>query len=415
MALFNLIAIILSVAVGIGYINYRFIKMPNTIAIMFASLLLSLCLLVLGQLGYVHLLNGIVTVINQLDFHSLLMNGIINFLLFAGALTVDINDLKRHRWEVAVLATVGTLASTVLIGTGMYYFLQCAHLPMAYIQCLLFGALISPTDPIAVIALFKQLGVPRSLSIMVEGESLFNDGVGIVLFLTLYQLAFTQHSVTWGEVSLLFFREAVGGVMYGAAMGLLAYWLMKPIQENTKMEILITLAIVTGGYALANYWDLSGPLAMVVAGIFIGNRGQAFPMKKHSRETLFHFWEVVDDVLNALLFLLIGLELLVLHLSLEQLFIGVFAIPLVLVARSVCVALPMRWFQRSKTYPPHTVQIMIWGGLRGGLAVGLALALPDGASRDVLLTMTYAVVVFAILVQGMTIKPLIVKARPRTT
>lgn len=285
---------------------------------MFASLLLSLCLIILGQLGYGHLLNSITTALNQLDFNKLLMNGIINFLLFAGALTVDINDLKRHRWEVAVLASLGTLVSTVVIGTGIYYFLQWAQLPMDYIQCLLFGALISPTDPIAVIALFKQLGVPRSLSIIVEGESLFNDGVGIVVFLTLYQLAFTQHTVTWGGVSLLFLREAVGGMIYGIAMGVLAYWLMKPIQENIKMEILITLMIATGGYALANYWQLSGALAMVVAGIFIGNRGQSFHMKKQSREMLFHFWEVIDEVLNALLFLLIGLELLVLHLSLEQ-------------------------------------------------------------------------------------------------
>ena len=407
MTLFNLISIIFSIAVGIGYVNYRFIKMPTTIAIMCASLLLSLCLIILGRMGYVHLLNGIASALEQLDFHTLLMGSIINFLLFAGALTVDINDLKRHRWEVTILATLGTLVSTFLIGTGVYYILQWVQLPMSYNYCLLFGALISPTDPIAVLALFKQLGVPRSLSIMVEGESLFNDGVGIVVFLTLYQLTFAQHTVTWQGVSLLFLQEAIGGIAFGLAMGLLAYWLIKPIQENIKMEILITLIIATGGYRLANYWGLSGPLAMVVAGIFIGNRGKSFHMSKQSRETLFHFWEVVDEVLNALLFLLIGLELLVLHLSMEQWVIGVIAIPLVLLVRSICVAVPMSWFQRSNSYAPHTVKIMIWGGLRGGLAVGLALALPDSTSRDMILMMTYSVVVFAILVQGLTIKPLI--------
>lgn len=405
MSFFNLISVLLSLAVSIGYINHRFIKMPTTIAIMFGALFLSLVLIGLGKIGQPHLLNGIIGILNQLDFYTLLMDGLISSLLFAGALNVDINNLKKYGLEVALLATLGTVLSTFLIGTGTYYFLILVHFPLPYLHCLLFGALISPTDPIAVLALFKQLGVPSSLKIMVEGESLFNDGVGIVMFLTLYQLAFTEHSLSWGTVSLLFLQEAVGGILYGIILGFLAYRLIKPIVHDAKMEILITLIIVTGGYSLANFLNVSGPLAMVVAGIFIGNQGKFFHLD--NREVLFDFWEIVDEVLNAFLFLLIGLELLLLPSDIKECLIGIAAIPLVLGVRSICVGLPFLWFKRFKTYMPYTTTIMIWGGLRGGLAVALALALPNNSSREIILMMTYWIVLFAILIQGMSIKPLI--------
>lgn len=406
MSLYTLMSIIVTIAAMIAYLNSRFLKLPTTIAIMSGSLLISLVLLTVGQFGHDALEVQVGQMLLRLDFRKLLMEGMLSFLLFAGALTVDFSSLKDSKWEIITLASLGTIASTFIIGTLVFYLLPFLGYPLPYLECLLFGALISPTDPIAVLAIFKEIGAPKQLDVTVSGESLFNDGVGIVLFLTLYQLTYGQGAPTIASVSLLFLRQAIGGIFYGIALGVLGYKLIKPI-DDYKVEILITLAMATGGYVLANAIDISGPLAMVTAGIFIGNKGRGFSMSTHTRENLDNFWELVDEILNAVLFLLIGLELLAIKHEHWQFVAGLLAIPIVLMSRFVIVSLPMHFFKLKKQYPPNFTKILVWGGLRGGLAVALALALPVSPARDLILTMTYAVVIFAIIVQGLTIKPLL--------
>jgi len=404
--IYTIISLALTGAVLIAYLNHRYIRLQPTIAIMLASLGLSLGLVVLGQLGYNNLQTQAAAILAKLDFNHLLMNGMLSFLLFAGALNVDINQLKNRKWEVFTLATVGTLASTLLIGVLSYYLLNALGIKIDFIYCLLFGALISPTDPIAVLAMCKEVKVPRQLETSIAGESLFNDGIGIVLFLTIFQVAFTHQSASIGSISLLFLQEAGGGILYGLGLGLVGYWLIKSI-DDPKLEILITLAMATGGYALAQAIGVSGPLAMVVAGILIGNHGKRFSMSVASQRNLDNFWELIDEVLNTLLFFLIGLELLVIKISSQDLLACAIAIPLVLLVRFITVAGPLSIFKLKTTYAPHSIKILTWGGLRGGLAVALALALPVGPYRNLILAMTYAVVIFSIAVQGTSIKPLI--------
>ena len=408
MTVYTLGAIIITLAVFISYINHRFIKMQPTIAIMGGALLISLALIILGQFGFTRIEHHVMQVLSKIDFHSLLIDGMLSFLLFAGALTVDISHLKNQKWEVGVLASMSTIASAILVGTLSYYLLQLFGFHLSFIYCMLFGALISPTDPIAVLATFRQVGAPHALDVTVSGESLFNDGVGIVIFLTIYQLAFHGGGapITWESVSLLFLQQAIGGMLYGLLIGFLAYYLIKPIDDH-RIVILITLLIVTGGYALAQALDISGPLAMVVAGIIIGNRGRTICMNEKTRESLDNFWELIDEVLNAVLFLLIGLELLVIHFHLNYLLAALSTIPLVLLVRWLTVAFPMSIFKLKRKYTPKFTTILVWGGLRGGLAVALALALPPSKERELILAMTYAVVAFAILVQGSTVKSLV--------
>ncbi len=407
MQLYNTFILIFAIAVGIAYINFRFIKLQTTIAIMSAALILSFVILVLGNLGFKELEQHATQMLSAIDFNKLLLDGMLSFLLFAGALTVDLNYLSERKWEIAILATLSTIASAALIGLSVYYIFNlflAHHLPLIY--CLLFGALISPTDPIAVLATVKELKAPRELATTIAGESLFNDGVGIVIFLTLYRIAFTTAHPTWHSVSLLFIQEAFGGALYGIVLGYLAYWLIRPINNHT-LEILITLVIVTGGYALALMLDISGPIAMVVAGIFIGNHGRRLFMSKDTCQRLDTFWELIDEILNVVLFLLIGLELLVIKLSYTHMLIGLAAIPLVLLVRFITVSIPINCFKIFRNYIPYFIMILTWGGLRGGLAVAMALAIPPSHSRDIILAMTYGVVVFSIVIQGTTAKSLV--------
>ena len=406
MILFTILSYIFTLAVMLSYLNARFVKMQTTTAVMTGSLILSLLLLLIGRLHFLDLVHPLSHLLRQIDFHALLLDGMLSFLLFAGALTIDINQLRRFKWEIGVLASIATLASALIIGFGSFYLLSWLNFSIPLVYCLLFGALISPTDPIAVLAMFKELKAPDGLDTCVAGESLFNDGVGIVIFLSLYEVAFSGNPITFSAVSSLFLHEAVGGILYGLGLGLLAYWLIKPI-DNHKIEILTTLAVATGGYALAQAMNISGPLAMVVAGIFIGNNGHNFNMSKRTRENLDNFWELIDEILNVILFVLIGLELLVINLNTKTLLAGLLGIGLVLGTRFLTVGIPISLFKLKKRYKPYTIRILVWGGLRGGLAVALALALPSGPERDVILTLTYAVVVFTIIVQGLTIKPLI--------
>jgi CPA1 family monovalent cation:H+ antiporter len=403
-------ALILTLAVFIGYLNHRFIKMPTTIAIMASSLFISCVLLILRQWGFNSVAEKISATLLTINFHDVLLNGMLGFLLFAGALTIDLSNLRQQKWEIGILASLGTITSTLLVGGLMYLLLQWIGVNLSFIYCLLFGALISPTDPIAVLSIFKEVKAPREMTIFLEGESLFNDGVGIVLFITLYTLAFKGGHFSVSAISLLFLQQAIGGIIYGIILGLIGYWLIESVEDH-RIQILITLALVTGGYALADMLHISGPLAMVVAGIFLGNHGREFYMSSHTRENLDNFWEVIDEVFNAILFLLIGFELLQLTFGMKEFAAMGLSIVIVLGVRFICVAVPLSLFKLKRRYFPKMIRILTWGGLRGGLAVALALALPGNESqRSMVLAMTYGVVVFSILVQGLTVKPLIRKS-----
>ncbi|MDF1797195.1 MAG: sodium:proton antiporter [Coxiellaceae bacterium] len=401
-----MLAIIITLAVLIGYINHRFIRLQMTIAIMAGAMILSLLLLFLQYTGATNITPHVTHMIEKLDFRHLLLNGMLSFLLFAGAFTVDLDLLKQQRWQIGILASVSTVASALIIGYLAYLLLPLLGIKIPLIYCFLFGSLISPTDPIAVLATFKEVGAPKPLEVCVAGESLFNDGVGIVMFTTLYQLAFTNTVITAGTVTLLFLKQAIGGIAYGVIVAWIVSTLLKSA-KGRKMAMLLTIALVTGGYQLALAIDISGPLAMVVAGIYLGHQARRGDFGKSTVEAMDVFWELIDEILNAILFLLIGLELLTLNIHGKQLIALFAAIPIVLLIRLITVAIPMRFFkQRGKT-APYTISILTWGGLRGGLAVALALSLPVGSNRHLILAMTYAIVAFAVIVQGLTIESLV--------
>jgi CPA1 family monovalent cation:H+ antiporter len=399
-------AILLTGAIGIAYVNQRYIRMPTTIAIMLSALLLSLGFLGLDAMGYHPMRQKAAEFLSVINFHDLLINGMLSFLLFAGALNIDINELRNQKWEIGILATAGTIASTLLVGISSYYLLHVLGFQIPFAYTMLFGALISPTDPIAVLSIFKRMKAPRKLSIKVEAESLFNDGVGIVIFLSIYQLIFTHTPITFASLSILFLKQAAGGIIFGTGLGLLAYWLMKPIDDH-KVEILLTLAVATGGYTFAQMLGISGPLAMVAAGLLIGNHGRNFSMSISTKRNLDTFWELIDEILNAVLFLLIGLELVLIDATWKEITAAIVAVPLVLSIRYITVGTPISILKLRRKYVPHAINIMTWGGLRGGLAVALALSIPAGEYRHLILVMTYAIVLFSVLVQGLTVKHLI--------
>ncbi|MAZ39410.1 MAG: sodium:proton antiporter [Legionellales bacterium] len=408
MDFYTITAILITFSIGVAYINLRFIGMPMTIGVMFAALLTSGLLIFADALGFHALEHKAIVLAGTIDFHDFLMNGILSFLLFAGGLSIHLEHLKRQKWEISILASLGTISSAMLVGTLVYYLLSLLGVHLQYIYCLLFGALISPTDPIAVLALFKSLKAPKESSILLEGESLFNDGVGIVIFLTIYQVAFHGVPPTFSSVSLLFLKQAIGGIAYGYILGWITVRLLKPIHDS-HMPVLLTLALVTGGYAFAEFLDVSGPLAMVVAGIVIGHLGRSSFLSDNQNNYLEQFWSILDEVLNAILFLMIGFELLLVKISGIELIAGIAVIPLVLLVRFITVAIPMGVMKQKKIAYWPMVSLLTWGGLRGGLAVALALSLPAGDYRSIILTMTYCIVVFAIIVQGMTVKPFIRK------
>jgi monovalent cation:H+ antiporter, CPA1 family len=406
MELLNIISVLLVLAAIFSYINYRFLKLPTTIGIMVLALVVSLMLVVADYWGW-H--DGEVlarSVIGAVDFNQTLMQGMLSFLLFAGALHINLNDLKERLLFVSLAATVGVMMSTVIVGVASWYILGWLGLEIPLIYALLFGALISPTDPIAVMGILKSIGAPKSLEIKIAGESLFNDGVAVVVFLTLLGIALHPGEVTATDVSVLFTQEAIGGAVFGLVLGYITYRLIASVDQYS-VEVLLTLALVMGGYALAMAWHLSGPIAIVVAGLFIGNHGKMFGMSEKTAEHLDMFWELVDEILNAILFVMIGFEIIVLSFSGDYIIAGLLMIPLVLMARFISVGLPVSLLRRHQEYHPHAVKILTWGGLRGGISVALALSLPDIPERDIILAMTYLVVVFSIIAQGLTIKRLI--------
>ena len=403
---FNLIAILVSLTALFGYLNERYSKLPTPIGVMLVGLLASLLFLLLGNEASSIWAQEF---LHELDFGALVMQGLLAFLLFAGALTVNLDDLSSQGGSIMLLATLGVLLSTFIVGTLSYSLLAWLGIGLPFSYALLFGALISPTDPIAVLSIFKRVGLPKDVEALVVGESLFNDGVGVVVF-TLIAGLIGMGSANHGETTTLgvvmfFYQEALGGLVFGFILGLLAFHMLKRV-DNYSIEVLITLAVVTGGYSLAQILHTSGPLAMVVAGLFIGNQGRLFAMSDTTREHLDAFWEMTDEMLNAILFVLIGLEVLAIKfdaLTIEAAFI---AVPVVLLARFISVSLPIALLRLRRDFLPYTVRTMVWGGLRGGISIALALSLSEGPEKQLIMVMTYGVVVFAIVVQGLSIERL---------
>jgi CPA1 family monovalent cation:H+ antiporter len=402
----GILSITIVLAAIFGYINHRWIKWPPTIGIMILALLASIVIAVSGKFIPAFSQKAI-QLVAAIDFQKLLMNFMLSFLLFAGAIQINARKLKKERLPIIILSTVGTIISTFLIGVLSWYLFKLFGLHVDFIYCLLFGALISPTDPIAVLAILKTARIPSSLEIKISGESLFNDGVAVVLFISIAEVAKNgaQNFEAIGAIKL-FMQQAVGGLLFGAILGYTGFVALRSI-DNYAVEILITLAIVMGGYTMARYLGISGPLAMVVAGIITGSKVKDEAMSDITQDYLTKFWEMVDEILNAVLFLLIGVEMLVIKFNPTVFFIGLIIIVVVLLARWISVFVPISFLRFWIPFEKNAIAILTWGGLRGGLSVALALSLSPSMHKDEFVVITYMVAVFSILVQGLTIGRLV--------
>lgn len=411
MELFHLISILIVFASTFGYINTRFIKLPTTIGLMLISLIFSIGVLILGKyfptvISYENKLMA------ELDFRDIVLNGILSFLLFAGALQVDLSQLRKQRLPVIVFSTLGVLISTFLVSILLYYALTALHLQIPYLHCLVFGALISPTDPVAIIGILKKVGIIKSIEVKIVGESLFNDGVGYVLFLTVLSLAQSGSNggnIEFQETALLFLKEVGGGFLLGGILGWVTYRALGRI-DDYQVEVMITLAMVMGGYTLADQIGISGPITMVVGGLFIGDKlGNKDIVSERSEVYVNKFWDLMDVLFNAFLFLLIGLEILIVDFNKMALLAGLLIIPAVILSRYISLKALILLLKKWVPFESKTTLIMTWGGLRGGISIAMALSLPEDISRTLLITMTYCVVIFSILVQGLTLAPLVKK------
>jgi monovalent cation:H+ antiporter, CPA1 family len=413
MSLFQVASIVITLVAVFGYINHRFIKLPDAIGITAIGLVASLAIALLGR-RFPQTSQWSEQTIQSIDFPETVFHGMLGFLLFAGSLHINLADIAKEKWVIGILATAGVLLSTFIVGTGMYIASGAMGLNLAFVYCLLFGALISPTDPIAVLAVLRKVGVPKSLETKIAGESLFNDGTGVVAFLTILGVASAGHAEPVGATALLLAREVLGGIVVGLGVGLVGFALLKGV-DSYAIEIMITLSMATAGYALAEALHTSAPIAAVVMGLLVGNQGRRLAMSETTREHLFAFWELLDELLNLLLFGLIGIEIVALHISVHHFLVGLIAIPIVLIARLVSVTVPLLLLSALRPTGEKALAIMTWGGLRGGISVALALTLPQFEGRDIVITATYASVIFSILVQALTIGPLvrIWKARQR--
>ena len=392
-----------------GYINVRFLKLPNTIGLMIITIVFTLGVIGLSYLDPT-LLNFEKEMISKLDFRELLLEEMLSFLLFAGALHTNFKQLKIQRWPVLMFSTLGVLTSTFLVGISMYFVLQLFGMQIGFIYCLLFGALISPTDPIAVLGILKKANVPKKLETKIVGESLFNDGVGVVVFLTIFEIAsFGVDKIEVLDVFQLFGKEVVGGILLGAILGWITYRLLKSI-DDYDIEVIITVAAVMGGTVIAQYLHLSAPLAMVTAGLIVGNDSvRNAAMSETTEHYVDKFWELLDILLNAILFVMIGMEMLVLVVKGDYIIAGLIAIPLILACRYLSLLIPINFFKKKLDFVPKTNLIMTWGGLRGGISIALALGLTNEMHRDLFLVITYIVVIFSIIVQGLTVGKLVKK------
>lgn len=412
---FDAAAILIVLAAGLGYLNFRFLKLPSSIGLTIMGAIASLIVVGLDRVfpgaGLGH---DVVQFIAGIDFQTTLMDGMLSFLLFAGALHVDWQEMARGRWPILVLSTVGVVLSTLLVGVGFMILSRIVGFELPVIWCFVFGALISPTDPVSVMSVLKRADVSPALKATVAGESLFNDGVGVVVFSILLASAVSGAPFSIAHGAELFAVEAGGGILLGLAIGWVAFRAMRSI-DDYKVEVMISLAVVMGGYAIARPLHASGPVAMAVAGLIIGNAGVAHAMSDTTRDHLHKFWDLIDDILNTVLFLLIGLEMVTIPGDRRLLVLGAAAIPLALAARSLSVILPLRVIRPKHRYGLVAPVTLIWGGLRGGISIALALGLPDGPARSVILAATYVVVLFSVIVQGGTIKRVLERLTDRET
>ncbi|MBN8265523.1 MAG: sodium:proton antiporter [Xanthomonadales bacterium] len=407
--MFDIAVACLVVTALAAWLNVRFIRLPNTIGVMAIAMVLSLSLLGAHRLGFGAWYAYERRLLAEIDFSDVLMQGMLSVLLFAGALHVDMSLLRRYRWQVGTLAVAGTLLSTAIVGLGLYLLLPVVGLPLSLGYCLVFGALISPTDPIAVMGILRSAGAPDNVGLVVSGESLFNDGVGVVVFTLLLGVVVHQQAPSAADALHLLAWEAGGGLLLGAVLGGAMFALLRSV-DHYKVEVLLTLAGVLGGYELAQRLHVSGPLAMVVAGLLVGHHGRKLAMSDTTRHHVDLFWELLDEILNAVLFVLLGLEIVLVDLDQPYLLAGLVAVLVALGARLLAVGLPVKLLPGWFRLPGGAWKVLTWGGLRGGISVALVLALPAGESRDLLLAMTYAVVVFSILVQGLTIQGVTARA-----
>jgi CPA1 family monovalent cation:H+ antiporter len=409
MSMFDIASALVLLAALFGYLNLRFLKLPPSIGLMIIALVSSLAVILLDQVTPSYHMRAIITeFIGRIDLSEALMKGMLAFLLFAGALHVNFDDLYERRFTIASLATAGVIISTVLTGYAAYYIFKIAGLDIPLVYALVFGALISPTDPVAVIGILKTAGTSKSLEAKITGESLFNDGVGIVIFIILVAAATAGPGAGFSflDVTGLFFQEAVGGALLGLAFGYAAYMALKRI-DNYQIEVLITLALVMSVYSAASMLHMSGPIAEVVAGLLVGNHGKRFAMSATTTDHVEKFWSLTDEILNAVLFLLIGLEVFAIRFRSTYLISGLLIIPIVLAARFISVSIPIGLLRFKEEFSKGVIRILTWSGLRGGISVALVLSLPPFEGRDLLLACTYIVVLFSIIVQGLTLKPLV--------
>jgi monovalent cation:H+ antiporter, CPA1 family len=409
MEFYNTLTVIIVLAATFGFINFKYLKLPSTIGVMVISIVVSLVVVVIGWFKP-HVFETSLHFIRTIDFNNILMKIMLSFLLFAGAMHINVNDLKKERKAIIVFSTFSVLISTFIVGGLLFFACKLFQLQVGFIYCLLFGALISPTDPIAVLGILKEAGIPKSLEMKISGESLFNDGVAVVVFISILEIIQAgAANLSILDISWLFLREAVGGVLFGTMIGYLGYAALKSI-DNYKVEVMITLAIVMGGYLLADILHVSAPLAIVVAGIITGNKSRIFGMSDVTRDYIDKFWEMMDELLNAILFLLIGLEMLIVQFAKAYVWLGLIAIAIVLLARYISVWVPVNLL-RNTAFEKNAILLLTWGGLRGGISVALALSLPRTMHGEMFVTITYTVVLFSIIIQGLTIGKLAKRLR----
>ena len=416
MEVLDFITILIVLAAFFLLVNVKILKLPSTIGLMIMALSLSL-FIIFGEWIFYNLKNMAESLMTEFDFSKVLFQVMLSFLLFAGALELDLRKLGEEKWIILILATTGVLISTFIVGYGMYFILPIIGVQLDLIYCLLFGALISPTDPIAVLAMIKKSIVSKSLEAQIAGESLFNDGIGVVVFLTILHVAQAGAGAHIDPVSigLLFGQEVAGGVILGAIFGYLGLKLLMIIEnEHTEIEVLVTLSMVLAGASIAEMLHFSGPLAMVTMGLFVGNKGRSAELENAAGEYVYKFWHLMDEAMNAILFILIGMQIIVIHWSMDYIFAALLAILVVLTARLFGVGIPVTIVRLKSPIPKYTIRILTWSGLRGGISVALALSLYEFAKSgqmvaetvDLIIVMTYCVVLFSIVVQGLTVKKL---------
>lgn len=410
MTLFQTVTVLIALTALGGYLNHRILHLPPTIGLMVIALVSSLILVVLGETGVVEV-HRYARLVPSIDFSDLVFHGFLAFLLFAGALHVDLSDLYKVKWTVTVLSTLGTIISTLVIGALFWWVAYSLGHELRFIYALLFGALISPTDPIAVLGIIKKAGAPKDMETRITGESLFNDGVGAVIFLTILGIATGGSEPGVAGVSWFFVRQTLGGIGLGWLLGWIVFRLLRKI-DDYQVEVLLSVALCMCSYAFADAIHMSGPIAVVVAGLFLGNNAKDLAMSEQTQKYLGTFWQLIDEILNSLLFLLIGLEILAIKETGAYLVLGLLGIACVLVGRYISVMIPIRIMSFVVSFPKGTITLLTWGGLRGALSIALVFLLPLGQARELILTTTYIVVIFSILVQGLTFGPLLRKIVP---